>query len=1188
VYRAGAAVQDASLPRPVRPAQPAQIIEKEEDADVEDGIRDAAESDEAGHDVIERSEVDEFYQHAEFEDVAELYTWGKAANYQLGFPALGEIQPVPRLVPVKGSLQVANLACGRFHSVAVTSCGRVFAWGFGGTTSRLGVESQDGGSSVACLVEPTELGEFRCSDTSARKASVGMNHSLVLTSSGKVFGWGSNTRGQVGAQGAPYGEDAQVRRPTLLKGALRSEHITDIAAGAEHSLCVTEAGSIFAWGCNVNGSLGLGLAPQGPSEATVPKALVQLKAAHAVVASSSAPLSAALVGHGDAVIWGAAPTQGQASDSRGHPTSSGPASSNSRGTGASQSSKTSTLPISASDPRFALPSRVRRKERKVSMDCKIASRAGDAASQSFRMRASSGEEEGEEWQFQRSTAGASLLPIRSVVLTADEAFAVDTAGFLWTWSCRAPRPCMAEPAYITTVKGESDSALVPPMRQVTVPDRLGGLWAIDDQVSRNLWRLERDGEGWSAERYNRLSQVTHFQGSGEHQAAVVKYRRPVKVLPHEESAGLDEEAREHGGSSSSTSKATIPRNTHHADVDADTDAVTGVAAPAAKLPSLQRLCEERMTRLLSPRNLGMVCEVAWDLRCPTLLDAAYLFLWANTWLMSSHHYLTVLAQMPEEVMTAFEMTLAGGFKRPSEALEADPSEWPLPEFDIVMEEGTALAEGDARESAVEGTLRQEPDRGRRRRRQQGGSKGGPAGDKAASSPSLSSKPCQKQAASPQGGSAKSPATSSWPTRGSPSSRPAAQLPAGAWETLPQSGKSPNLGPASVSKSGAAPEDWVEVKVAKRKPAGTASVAAGAAVSTPASSPAWGPSRPSGKASPEVVSMPAGSPHQGPSGQGSLPGTPGFRPAPLSLGDFMKPRPSSSAATSSPPNHPSQPVAPTVSIAPPPSQSGAASSSNPLPASTQVPHSLPQTVIATSPPLVPQKAAAQEGPSQMLSAAVKSAQASWALPDAKDEAPSFRQILEEEQGSFSGPKPTAEDANSDRTRNSWGMDVMPSMQPKRDSVYTIQQQEVDERERMKELAEIRDIEAMFAALEIAELAEEREALGLPNPDTVEATASTASAGPKGRKKHDASSKGRGKGGRKGGRRDKAENEGRQGHTSKTSSSSWEPARSGWHQWQAGDQDWWQGSRDWHRGYGRSRGQQKPNDDGQQWTAKASDG
>ena len=91
-------------------------------------------------------------------------------------------------------------------------------------------------------------------------------------------------------------EPGAVRRPLFsLNDGVK---IKAIAAGAEHTLCLSEAGRVFAWGCNAVGQLGLG----GDSEA----ALARTRGPDAPVTSAGPPINtcaepaevAGLHGHG--------------------------------------------------------------------------------------------------------------------------------------------------------------------------------------------------------------------------------------------------------------------------------------------------------------------------------------------------------------------------------------------------------------------------------------------------------------------------------------------------------------------------------------------------------------------------------------------------------------------------------------------------------------------------------------------------------------------------------------------------------------------------------------------------------------------------------------------------------------------------------------------------------------------------
>lgn len=80
-------------------------------------------------------------------------------------------------------------------------------------------------------------------------------HSLGLTSEGTVFAWGLNGDGQLGV-----GSNLNSSIPRQVKGLGGSGFltgVTEIAAGGSHSLALSSAG-VFAWGYNDMGQLGNG------------------------------------------------------------------------------------------------------------------------------------------------------------------------------------------------------------------------------------------------------------------------------------------------------------------------------------------------------------------------------------------------------------------------------------------------------------------------------------------------------------------------------------------------------------------------------------------------------------------------------------------------------------------------------------------------------------------------------------------------------------------------------------------------------------------------------------------------------------------------------------------------------------------------------------------------------------------
>ncbi|CAJ1347668.1 unnamed protein product [Effrenium voratum] len=553
----------------------------------------------------------------------ELYTWGRATNYQLGYGAKNE-QQIPRLVQVPLGKQVTFLACGRFHSVAATSCGCVLSWGFSGASGRLGLDSDAG-------VAPQALPQFGPGRHQAVKVAAGVNHTLAMTSAGKLLVWGSNEKGQVGLPGE------SVVQPVVLKAAaLQKQRVIDIAAGATHSLCIAgESGLVFAWGCNANGALGLGSPPTGPTSASQPQGLPHLKSATSLAANPCGSISVCLVStHGDALMFGGSPVASTAAD------------------------------IRSLDPRFFVPGRIRRKE-----------------PDPF-------ESQDRDWQVQRG----GLAPLQWVTVSDSEAFGIDTEGAVWVWAT-ALRPAVAELVPVSLkravrarlpsnelgldgefvlVDGEmsqelTESSSVPPsplmpsagyddVEKVGISElgfsfKAGAAWAVDDSEAGHLWRLKRPkAKGWwAAERYEYLAQVSCFACGPEHQAAVTSFTAPP--LPAREPS--------HG----------------------------------ERVPSLQKLCEDKLCAKLTPRSFGLLCDISWELNRPGLLDQAFRFLCANAPLMFSKLHLPTLSQLPVEVLAAFEVAAkaknAAGLGPAMASLQLEP----LPENLIDTEADAAGTAG---------------------------------------------------------------------------------------------------------------------------------------------------------------------------------------------------------------------------------------------------------------------------------------------------------------------------------------------------------------------------------------------------------------------------------------------------------------------------------------------------------------
>jgi alpha-tubulin suppressor-like RCC1 family protein len=160
--------------------------------------------------------------------------------------------PTPTLVALPGEIgPVTRIAAGGGHSLAVTSSGQLYAFG-ANFSGELGISTNSGTSNpnpTPTLVGlPGEIG-------TVTQIAAGKYHSLVVTSSGQLYAFGQNIYGELGSatnNGTPNPNPT----PTLVGLPGEIGTVTQIAAGAHHSLVLTSSGQLYAFGLNGSGELG--------------------------------------------------------------------------------------------------------------------------------------------------------------------------------------------------------------------------------------------------------------------------------------------------------------------------------------------------------------------------------------------------------------------------------------------------------------------------------------------------------------------------------------------------------------------------------------------------------------------------------------------------------------------------------------------------------------------------------------------------------------------------------------------------------------------------------------------------------------------------------------------------------------------------------------------------------------------
>ncbi|EKX53075.1 hypothetical protein GUITHDRAFT_56334, partial [Guillardia theta CCMP2712] len=143
------------------------------------------------------------------------------------------------------------VAAGSFHSLALTSQGNVYAWGWN-NYGQLGMGSADMRPNIPY---PSEVLFFASLNSKVIKLAAGFSHSAAVTSGGVLYTWGNNKYGQLG-----QGDYLARRLPTAVSGFYDSNgrvlQVFDVACGLYHCLALSEQGLVWSFGLNSRGQLG--------------------------------------------------------------------------------------------------------------------------------------------------------------------------------------------------------------------------------------------------------------------------------------------------------------------------------------------------------------------------------------------------------------------------------------------------------------------------------------------------------------------------------------------------------------------------------------------------------------------------------------------------------------------------------------------------------------------------------------------------------------------------------------------------------------------------------------------------------------------------------------------------------------------------------------------------------------------
>lgn len=151
-----------------------------------------------------------------------------------------------------GGVHIVQIA-SRFGQVfAVTSDGEVYAWGMAsGDPSHRNHRCSMGFGKIATELQPSRIPCFGRGEISVRSVACGISHTVFVTSFGRAYAVGRNDHGKLG-----LGNCTKAVWPTKLNFESQlCPFIVAAAAGAKHTLLLTNSGHVWGCGAADNGAL---------------------------------------------------------------------------------------------------------------------------------------------------------------------------------------------------------------------------------------------------------------------------------------------------------------------------------------------------------------------------------------------------------------------------------------------------------------------------------------------------------------------------------------------------------------------------------------------------------------------------------------------------------------------------------------------------------------------------------------------------------------------------------------------------------------------------------------------------------------------------------------------------------------------------------------------------------------------
>ncbi|XP_029168904.1 RCC1 and BTB domain-containing protein 1-like [Nylanderia fulva] len=189
----------------------------------------------------------------------EVYSW-KFSEFELNNGSqIPIMQPTPTRVVFK-KVCIVDIACGSYHSLALTSDSQVYAWG-DNSYGQVGIHMPHYSYRIEYDQIPNKVDVPNLISGLKEKNVVsiacGSKFNMVVTDEGKLYGWGDNRNGQIDYKSVMNGSKLYKCYVHSIEINVNDKVIVKVACGFEHTLVLTDEGKVYAWGNNDKGQIGV-------------------------------------------------------------------------------------------------------------------------------------------------------------------------------------------------------------------------------------------------------------------------------------------------------------------------------------------------------------------------------------------------------------------------------------------------------------------------------------------------------------------------------------------------------------------------------------------------------------------------------------------------------------------------------------------------------------------------------------------------------------------------------------------------------------------------------------------------------------------------------------------------------------------------------------------------------------------